>query len=205
MDYEGLSRDDLLNVYALNRGWLEGRQASAPSGVRLTPRQLERLADTPFLLFSFREQDARWWQSLLGEDPQQSLLDAGPPVSGEMLALQSAGLAFLWDLARRNPYVARIVGGASLPWCELIAAATLVRVQTCATSGHMIEPRFDDGSSLNRRLLRRGCSSSRETRLFAQMSALQALLTGGETVGAQRLAAAACRMAMPARRSVDKV
>lgn len=205
MDYEGLTRDDLLNVYALNRSWLEGQCVSAQGGVSLTTRRLERLADTPFLLFSFREQDARWWQSLLGDDPQQSLLETGPPISGEMLALQSAGMAFLWDLARRNPYVARIVGGASLAWCEQIAAATLVRVQTCATSGHMIESRFEDGSALYRRLLRRGCSSSREMRLFAQIGALQAMLTGGEAVSLRRLSAAACRMPVPAQRRLDKV
>jgi len=205
MDYEGLTRDDLLNVYALNRSWLEGQQAAAQGGVRLTSRRLERLADTPFLLFSFREQDAGWWQSLLGDNQQQSLLDAASPVTVEMLALQSAGLAFLWNLARRNPYVARIVSGASLPWCEQIASATLVSVQVCATSGLLVEPRFEDGSFLHRRLLRRGCSSSREMRLFAQISALQAMLTGGEAVSGQRLSAAACRMPRPAQRSIDKV
>lgn len=205
MDYEGLTRDDLLNVYALNRSWLEGQHANAQGGVRLTSKRLERLAGTPFLLFSFREQDARWWQSLLGDGPQQGLLDAGPPISGEMLALQSAGMAFLWNMARRNPYVARIVGGASLPWCEQIASATLIRVQKCATSGHMIESRFEDGSALNRRLLKRGCSSSREIRLFAQISALQAMLSGGEAVPMRRLSAAACRMPVPAQRRVNKV
>lgn len=203
MDYEGLCRDDLLNVYALNHSWLEGQRVAVRGGVRWTSRRVERLADTPFLLFSFREQDARWWRSLLGDDPQQSLFDAGPPISGEMLALQSAGMAFLWDLARRNPYVARIVSGASLAWCEQIASATLVRVQTCATSGHLIESRFQDGSTLHRRLLQRGCSSSREKRVFAQISALQAMLTGGEAVPSRRLSAAACRMPAPAQRKLN--
>ena len=59
MDYEGLTRDDLLNVYALNRSWLEGQHANAQDGVRLTSKRLERLAGTPFLLFSFRWQQCR--------------------------------------------------------------------------------------------------------------------------------------------------
>jgi len=205
MKYEGLTRDDLLNVCALNRAWLRIQRERAPVGGRLTTGQLERLAGAPFLLFSFREQDERWWQSLLGEDQQQSLLDERAPVAGAMLALQSAGLAFLRDLARRNPYVARIVGGASLHWCEQIAAATLVRVQTCATSGHLIEPRFADDSSLHRRLLRRGCSNSHEMRSFAQIGALHAMLTGADAAPDQRLSAAACRMPRPAQRMADKV
>jgi hypothetical protein len=203
MDYEGLTTDDLLNVGALNRAWL-GAQRAVP-GSRLTAGQLERLAAAPFLLFSFREQDEHWWQSLLGEGRQQGLLDPRPPVTGEILALQSAGLAFLWDLARRNPYVARIVSGASLHWCEQIASATLVQVQTCATSAHMIEPRFDNTSSLHRRLLRRGSSASNETRIFAQIGALQAMLTNTDTLPARPLSAAACRMPRPAQRTADKV
>ena len=205
MEYEGLTRDDLLNVCALNGAWLKVQRERAQLGVRLTVGQLERLAATPFLLFSFREQDESWWQSLLGEDQQQGLLDTRAPVSGETLAVQSAGLAFLWNLARRNPYVARIVGGASLYWCEQIAEATLVQVQSCATSFHMIEPRFEDTSSSNRRLLRRGCSASHEMRVFAQIGALQAMLTGVDTLLYQRLPAAACRMPRPAQRVADKV
>lgn len=205
MEYEGLTRDDLLNVSALNRAWLEANREQAQAGGRLTAAQLKRLAATPFLLFSFREQDKPWWESLLGEGQQQGLLDSRPPVSGAMLALQSAGLAFLWDLARRNPYVARVVSGASLHWCEQVAAATLVRVQTCATSGRMIESRFDNGSPLHRRLLRLGSSASSETRIFAQIAALQAILTGVDALPGQGVSAAACRMPKPATRIADKV
>ena len=62
MEYEGLCRDDLDNVHALNRAWLE---LDGSAEQRLSVRRLERLAATPFLLFSFRERDDRYWTRLL--------------------------------------------------------------------------------------------------------------------------------------------
>ena len=66
-----------------------------------------------------------------------------------------------------------------------------------------IEPRFNEEVSLQRRLLVRGSALEREARVFAQICALQSMLTSRET--AQRLPAAACRMPGTARQIADKV
>ena len=65
MEYEGLSRDDLDNVRALNRVWLE---LEGSAELRSSTRRLERLAAAPFLLFSFCEHDDATWSRLLGEE-----------------------------------------------------------------------------------------------------------------------------------------
>ncbi len=201
MEYEGLCRDDLDNVQALNRAWLEldGSAEQRPS-----VRRLERLAATPFLLFSFRERDDAWWSWLLDERRQQDMLEPQVAVSGELLQLQAAGIGFLWELARRNPYVARIVSGAPLSWCERIATETFVRVLDCAKF-EMIEPRFAQGTSAQRRLIRRGGALERETRIFAQIGALQSMLTSYQVAQDERLPAAACRMPQTARQVAEEV
>ncbi len=201
MEYEGLSRDDLDNVQALNRAWLE---LDGSAEQRLSLRRLERLAATPFLLFSFREQDDAWWSWLLDERRQQDMLEQQIAVNGELQQLQAAGLGFLWELARRNPYVARIVSGAPLSWCEQIATETFVRVLDCAKF-EMVEPRFVQGTSLQRRLFRRGGAVELETRTFAQIGALQSMLTSGQAVTYERLPAAACRMPQTAQQVADEV
>ena len=201
MEFEGLSRDDLDNVRALNRAWL-GQDRNAE--LRLSQGRLERLAAAPFLLFSFCEHDDERWSRWLGERGQQDLLEQDASASADLRALQAAGLAFLWDLARRNPYVARIVSGAPLSWCEQIAAATLVRTLDCARY-RVIEPRFADGTSQKRRLLGRGSALEREMRVFAQIGALQSMLTRGQLAQYDRLPAAACRMPRNSRQVADKV
>lgn len=205
MEYEGLSRSDLANVHALNRAWLRLQQREMKERSGLSQKRLERLATAPFLLFSFREHDDRRWRSLLDGGPQQDLLDAHVDATSELLALQSAGLAFLWQLARRNPYVARLVSGAPLKWCEQIAATTLVRMLDRVARSPVIEPRFDADSALQRRLWRRGGSALEEMRVFSQIGALQAMLTSRELVPYRRMPAAACRMPGQARRIADEV
>jgi len=200
MEYEGLSRDDLNNVRALNRAWLE---LDGSAELRLSARRLERLAATPFLLFSFCEHDDARWRRLLGEQRQQDMLRQEPVISTELRQLQAAGLGFLWGLARRNPYVARIISGAPLRWCDQVAASTLVQVIECARI-KMIEPRIAEGTSLKRRLLGGGSALEREMRIFAQIGALQSMLTSGQPEYG-RLPAAACRMPQTGRQVADKV
>jgi hypothetical protein len=180
MEYQGLTADDLANVRALNRAWL-----------RLTGRE-ERLAVAPFLLFSLSEHDAELWERLLAGGGQHELFPE-PLASGDALyGLHSAALAFLWELSRRNPYVARIIGGAPLDWCQRIASETLLRVLGCAVHRELIVPRFPAEAAVY-------------TSVSAQMAALQSMLTLGIDQDAVRLPAAACRMAGPARRLSDKV
>lgn len=205
MDYEGLSADDLANVRALNMAWLELSQDDAGRTGHEARRHRHRLAGTPFLLFSLRESDDRLWVRLLDERRQPDLLAAAPDSCERTLALQSTSLAFLWELSRRNPYVARVVGCAPLSWCELIASLTLVHLQQAAAREMLIQPRFDADSPQYQRLLQRGGSALREARRFAQIAAMQSLLTQGDIAQYGRLAAAACRMAGPARQVADEV
>ena len=205
MEYMGLTQDDLANVRALNRRWLRLRESGAGGGAPLADKQLERLAAAPFLLFSFQEQDGQLWRAVLRGDGQQDLLHGKAPVSAELGALQAAGLAFLWELERRNPYVARVVSGAPLSWCEQLASLTLVRVLESTAHCSVVESRFDDASSLYRRLLQRGGSAREEARVFAQIGALQAMLTSATLVPYRRFPAAACGMPQPAERVADKV
>jgi len=201
MEYEGLSLDDLDNVRALNRVWLELHRSTEPG---LSAKRLERLANTPFLLFSFCEHDDVRWSELLGERRQLDMLERETVDSAGLRELQAAGLGFLWELVRRNPYVARIVSNASSHWCERVAASTLVKVLECAKY-RMIEPRFEDNTSLKRRFLARGSALEREMRVFTQIGALQAMLTNGQAAQYGRLSAAACRMPQSGRQVADEV
>lgn len=201
MEYQGLTHDDLVNVRALNHAWL-ARFAPRDS-LPATPRRLERLANTPFLLFSFRENDAELWRRLLGDEAQADLFVAR--ATPDLQELQSAGLGFLWELARRNPYVARIVSGAPLKWCDRLASQTLLKIHASAARAELVEPRFADDSPIVRRLFVHGSGALREARRSAQLAALQAMLTLGESAQRGRLPAAACRMPSPETAVTDKV
>ena len=192
MEFQGLTKDDLNNVRALNRAWLAlpGRSA----GVIAEVRRRERLSRTPFLLFSLHENDESLWNDVLGEAPQQDLFAARQPPARQMRDLQADALAFLWELARRNPYVCRVVSGAPLSWCELLASVTLCRLLRRTRRLTLVVDRFEENSPLYRRLLLRGSSALRDARLAAHMSALQALLTQVPQSRYERLPAAACRM-----------
>lgn len=180
MEYLGVNTDDLANVRALNRTWL-----------RFTGRH-ERLAAAPFLLFSFRETDTALWQRLLAEPPQADLFVPRPGISKPQRNLQVNGLAFLWELSRRNPYVARIVSGAPLGWCERLSSETLVRVLTCARRCDLITRRFPADAPVYQRR-------------SAHMATLQLMLTSIDVAAAERLPAAACRMTAPTRQVADKL
>lgn len=180
MEYQGLTKDDLAGVRDLNRAWL-----------KLTGRT-EKLASAPFLLFSFREHDEELWGRLLAVSTQRDLFAGKPTRNDECFVLQAAGLAFLWELSRRNPYVARIVGGAPLDWCRRIASETILSVLDCAMQRDLVEPRFSLETAVYKRA-------------SGHMAALQAMLTTGIETPAGRLPAAACRMHGPARRITDKL
>ena len=201
MEYEGLTRDDLANIHALNRSFLQAISGSAEedfgviAGRRLTDSQSSRLAGVPFLLFSFREHDNDYWQRVLVDSPQFDLIDSGNPPAANIAQLQAAGLGFLWQLVRRNPYAARIVSGASVSWCERIAGLTLVSLlQNAAPRGDLLRMRFPDEETVWRRLLEDGISPQHQTRLASHYSALQALLTRAPELRYSSLSAAACRI-----------
>ena len=113
MEFLGPSDHDIDNVRSLNRGYLELLR-SQPGGARMTAAQAERLARSPFLLFTLREHDERIWESLRVAPAQSDLVDDPLPPPRDVVRVQAAGLAFLWQLARCNPYAARAVSGATL-------------------------------------------------------------------------------------------
>lgn len=204
MDYQGPTPDDLVNVAALNRLFIRsqpgllGNGSGAGQAPRLTDLERSRLAATPFLLFSLREQDRDYWQSLIGDTPQFDLLDRSEPADAATAELQAAGLGFLWQLARRNPYAARLVSGAPVSWCETIASLTLVRLlQRAATQGDLLRVRLAAQDPLWRRLIVNGKSAREPLRLASHHSALQAILMRDREHPGGRIAVAARAMPAP--------
>jgi hypothetical protein len=211
MRYPGPTTDDLADVHALNLHYLNAIRS--PSGVgfavpgvrRLTPAQCARLAETPFLLFSFRERDAELWRTVLGEGPQLALIPADEPPSPTMRELCTAGLSFLWQLSRRNAYAARVVSGAPVRFCEHLAASTLIGLlRRTAHRSDLLVPRYADEQAVWRQLLAGGVSATRQVQAMSQQSALQRMLTVAELTQHAKLPAAASRFPGSGRRSSNR-
>jgi hypothetical protein len=157
--------------------------------------QRERLARTPFLLMSLAEDDEARWQSFFTEQQTRDLLQC-VQVRDEVAArLTAAGLGFLWQLAQRNPYAARLVSGASLAWCEQLARCTLMDLFTRTLEDQtLLAPRMAGEAGLWDKLLTAGVSNRRHLRLAARVGALQTVLTNAPVRPYRALAAAASRM-----------
>ena len=211
MDYAVPTAADLADVNSLNRallGALQGShgeplQRALPASCRaavasLTELQIERLAGLPFLLFSLHEQDDLYWEELLDDDPHRDLFVVNDAVTEDHSRLGAAAIGFAWQLARRNPYTARLVCGASLAWCERLASRPLLDVLLRAVDrSDLLIPRQADNEDFWQRLLGAGLSAESNVRRAAHLSALHVILT---TVGGQyrrRLPSAACRAAVP--------
>ncbi|MGI9248695.1 MAG: hypothetical protein ACR2QI_06740 [Woeseiaceae bacterium] len=207
MEYQGPTTDDLANISALNRSFLAAVSDVGTGGFgaiaerRYSELQLSRLAGAPFLLFSFREQEAEYWHRVLADDPQIDMVDSVGPPGEKIFQLQVAGLGFLWQLSRRNPYTARVVSGAPVSWCERLAGMTLVGLlDRAASRDDLVRARFPDEDAIWRRLLGNGISAKRQVRLTSHHCALQALLTRGQQTQYDRVPAAACNMQTPRQR-----
>lgn len=218
MHFQGPEPEDYDNVRALNRAFLHvisrrGNASLPAAGLpdslaqqlkELDERQARRLARVPFLLMSFRENDAGFWQRLSVAPAINGLLPFGSddPIVERLCA---AGIGFLWQLARRNPYAARLVSGASPPWCEQLAEATLLDVVQHAFSHRApLGLRFADEPGVWVRLLGPGIGDIAATRSATQMSVLQLLLTRSSAASYERLRSAACKSAVPVMRIADK-
>ena len=211
MDYQGPTAEDLRNIRALNVAFLRASNSgdcplvNGVTGERLTELTLRRLSEAPFLLFSFRERDAEFWSRVLADDPQADLLQPALAPTERLHELQVAGLGFLWQLSRRNPYVARLVCGAPSNWCESIAGLTLVDlIRLVACRGDLTLPRFDAGDHVGHRLLQCGGSARPQLQRMSQQFALQAMLTRGSSPQYDKLPAAACRFPAAAKRVADR-
>ncbi len=144
---------------------------------------------------SFAENDEARWQALFAERRTRDLLECLQLRDEAASGLVAAGLGFLWQLAQRNPYAARLVSGASLSWCEQLAACTLMDLFSRALEDQaLLAPRMADKPDIWNRLLTAGVSNRRHARHAARVSALQTLLTRRPLRRYRPLAAAACKM-----------
>lgn len=190
-EYPGPGQEDYDNVEALNVAFI--REMSTLKGP-----QRGRLAATPFLLFSLREDDLDWWQHALVEQRQVDLISERQLHNTELLRIQTAALSFLWHLASRNPYATRIISGATIAWCEKIVDLPLhTLLDRVGTRGDLIESRLYRLGIVGQRLLGSGVSSRENLRRSAQLTALQTLLTDPCADQPVRFPAAACSLTGP--------
>ncbi|MDH3749904.1 MAG: hypothetical protein OEU90_10290 [Gammaproteobacteria bacterium] len=218
MEFRGPETADFCNVQAMNQAFLKrmrgstsGRElrqqmvgTAAPMIRGLTDLQIKRLSATPFLLLSLRERDEDYWSFLTNHDSNGDLLIA-PDLGFESSQLAAASLAFLWQLARRNPYAARLVSGATLNWCEQLAECTLFQLlQRTVGRGDLLRPRRPDDAEFWHKLLGPGLSSEQEVRRAAQLSALQSILTEDPVTRYRAVRAAACNASVPSLRVAEK-
>lgn len=215
MQFAGLSGDDLGNVRALNRLFLnclgstpdDAEARDQPVALlheliaALNEKQLERLASSPFLLLSLREQDGDYWDGLFTADRNGELFAPRLAANDEYARLLVASLGFLWQLARRNAYAARVVSGASLYWCERLGELTLVSLLArAAHRADLLVPRFADDGDVWKKLLSAGVSAEAAVRSAAHLTAMQTMLTRTPPAAPNHLKAAACRMPTPRTR-----
>lgn len=213
MQYQCPGPADLANVFVLNSAFIAWQRALSRERAReagpgceirarlaaLSGAQRERLARTPFLLLSLAEDDELRWQPLFSEQTTRDLLQCVQLRDEAASRIIAAGLGFLWQLAQRNPYAARLVSGASLDWCEQLSACTLMDLIARAVEDHaLLSPRMADRPDLWDRLLTAGVSSRRQVRLAARVATLQTVLIQSQARPYRPVATAACRTS-PAR------
>lgn len=190
MTFSGPEAADYENVASLNRAYLSLliRDSRAQAGLahlapelfgrltELSEQQIDNLAQAPFLLLSFREHDDYYWDKALDGNRERDLFAASG--SDELYTLVSAGLGFIWQLARQNPYTLRIFCGATLYWCERIADQTFVSLLgAVAALGNVPELRNAHDQALWRKLLENGTKRTARIRKAAHISAMQSVLT----------------------------
>jgi hypothetical protein len=211
MQYQGPAPVDFDDVHALNRAFLALLPSEPNAGLflaglrddlaarlcRLTPGQTERLAAAPFLLFSLRDGDRRFWQELQAPAVQPTLFAQSDTLQapGRLIA---AAAGFVWQLARQNPYALRLVCGASLHWCESLAEQPLVHIiERLSARDDLLTLRAAADSNVWDKLLTGGVTHRENLRVASQLSALQMMLTGLAGKSTARWPAAACRTRFP--------
>lgn len=219
MEFQGPDATDYDNVRILNlaflallrrdsaaRRCLGGlSEALARRLISLSESQTGRLATTPFLLMSFRERDHRFWETLFLADPNRDLFVTPEARHDELGRLISAGLGFVWQLARQNPYAARLTCAASMHWCEQLTERTFFRLLAVAGARtEVLVLRAASDTELWNKLLQSGISREAHVRRAAQISALQSILTHASMPSGKKLAAAACRVQSPSLRVADE-
>ena len=218
MVFDGPDLDDFGNVVSLNRAWIrllrqdpesrrsQIREAEAHiAAIRgLSRQESERLAQAPFLLFSFRERDEALWSGIIEGARHRALFASAR--SQEAETVLAAALGFVWQLARQNPYSLRLICGATLYWCERIGELTFYRLLSAVRqTDNLPVLRSAAHPTLWQKLLTGGISSRDDLRSAAQLSALQTVLTEPvDTSRRDRLPLAASRSAPPGLRIAEE-
>jgi hypothetical protein len=214
MTYDGPTQSDYANVTALNREFLRLLRLQ-PEHFRLSKeqqdallsfgrQQAERLAATPFLLFTIAEDDDLAWTELCRGDPNTDLFRNGGQHSAGIRNLLGTTVSFLWQLAQQNPYAIRLISGAGAAWCELVTAMTCFELVTLARQrGDLLALRQAGSADIWSKLLHDGVRPEREVRESAHIAVLQTLLTD-YPVSASDWPLAARRTKSPQLRVADK-
>ncbi len=211
MEYTGPESADLRDVCSLNAAFLEYLSSSngeqlrrelpaslRPAVVALSSRQIERLAAVPFLLMSLSETDDAYWDRPMPDRPVRDLFTPSHIETSPLAQIVSATLGFLWQLARKNPYAVRLISGASLNWCERLAACTMLHVlQRAADDQRRVLPRLAEDRVFWHRLLGACLSSEPDVRRASHLSALQTVLTAEVATTKRRFRSAACYSSVP--------
>jgi hypothetical protein len=215
MAFDGPQKADFGNIVPLNQEFLELLRkekslrrciAELPESQRHRLVTLDRveahhLAQTPFLLFSFREHDDVYWERILTEPVSPGLFQGR--VSDDVRTLMSSALGVIWHLAQRDPFTLRLFSGAPLAWCETIADLALHRLlDAVCRSGDLPVLRFGDHREMWRALLDGGISGRVPTRMAAQLSGLQIVLSRSQQ--SRQLARAARSLRTTAFRVADE-
>lgn len=219
MSFDCPDAADYANVHTLNRAFLLLLRNREPSGQWLAPlpdtlgkrlsllslAQMSRLSEAPFLLFSLRERDDQLWDDLLGDGHNRDLFSSEMDGKDEAGRLAAAALGFIWQIAKGNPYSARLICGASVHWCELIAEQTVYQLLVCAsTRRDLLQLRCPGDSRLWTKLLQSGVSPDRELRLAAHLTALRTVLQNPPQRSSQTWASAACASRQPVLQVADQ-
>ena len=198
-EYPGPRQDDYANVLALNTAFIKATSD-------LKGPQRGRLAATPFLVFSLREDDIDWWRLALADVRQRDMIDTAEQQNSDLRCVQTATLSFLWQLAQRNAYAVRVISGASIAWCEMISElALLTLLDRMGARGDLIQSRLQVPGEIGERLMGCGASSSAILRRSSQVCALQTLLTRASSDPVARMPSAACNLSGTARTMLKKV
>ncbi|MDH4124149.1 MAG: hypothetical protein OEW64_03580 [Gammaproteobacteria bacterium] len=211
MEFKGPEVADLFEVRCINMAYLEylrsthgeAQRQRLPGRLRpvvaaLTQRQAERLASVPFLLLTLNESDEAYWSRVREQLPVCDLFAVGQDPVNPLVQVVVSALGFQWQLSRKNPYAARLVGGACLEWCEQLAACSLLRVLQCAVDcQRFVAPRQPGNEMLWTRLLGAGLSSADDVRRAAHLAALQLVLAPVHAMAGRQLRSAACHASVP--------
>jgi hypothetical protein len=219
VEFRGPGATDFENVHSLNRAFLKLLKhdpdtrkclqglppALAGCLASLADGEAERLSGTPFLLMSFRERDDEFWEAIFADVPHRDLFATPEPPSDDLRRLISAGLGFVWQLARQNPFAARLVCGASLHWCEQLIERTFFQVlATAGARADVLTLRCATDAGLWAKLLASGVSREKQVRCASHISALQSVLTRASMPDRKRWAAAACAVKAPTMKVADE-